>query len=112
MKFRIPLPLLLIAALFACEGTKVDDQAAKELDAARDNAEAKADEVLDRAERALAKTDERVAALQAKAKAEGRELGNDIDAKVSAAKAKVQRKAEEQTGEHLRQQPLESLYSL
>jgi hypothetical protein len=114
MKVHIIFPLLSCLALTGCENGKVDDSVAKEIEQVSDEAvtkveqakqtvEAKAekqleqtgedvDDVITRAERWLAGADERLAAAKAKAKAEGRDRGSELDAKVAKAKANVEKK--------------------
>jgi hypothetical protein len=112
MKIHAFFPLLFCLALTACEDGKVSDEAKQTVEQAKQTVEQakqtveaevdgpleqsgeSVDDVIARTEQWLADTDERLAAAKAKAKAEGRDLGSELDAGVAKAKAKVEQKAE------------------
>jgi hypothetical protein len=105
MKIHTFFPLLFCLALTDCEGGNVSDEAKKTVEQAKQTVAAGGEElrqqsgesvedVVARAEKWLADSDERLAAAKAKAKAEGGDLGSDLDAGVAKAKAKVEQKAE------------------
>jgi uncharacterized protein YicC (UPF0701 family) len=81
--------------LTACERS---DQVKQDIETKTERQLERADASLDvaiaRAQQKLAEADARLTALRAEAKAEGRELGQDVEGRLDAARAKVQQKTE------------------